>query len=478
MSCWEFLEFSQKLKPQSNALAGGILLLLASSLQLGWIMSNSIEKLPWTEGHSDFLVNIAAVAFYATAVGGLFVAAMTINRLTKLNIYFTSLIFGTAASGLLIPLPNNYYIVFLTRLMMGFAHGYTYLTVIIHASEIMHQKLRGMVVAAFQMCMISSIIVTSSMAATMVEESLEAFQYVGIIGLLYCILGIVFTFIFTRESPVQLMRDNKFDEALKLMIQVQNESDETWSIRNEFNELKKMVEEDEETSKNIFENGNARPLKLITLLKIAFVISFNYGLNFIRLKYTSIFITQEGYNLSGLTFLSVRIVVLIFTMFSIELNGRKVHFLISHAATAVLLIVFSITVFVQPVNFSFGYEIIQFLLEVAGGIGIGVISDVYSSEAFNTVKKARSICFVTSVEFVLHALIMFTTFKVKTSVTFDGIFLMASGVVLLAIIKIVYKSLPETAKMSIRQTRNEFLQRGEIVFGGSNKMPPQEIVYQ
>jgi hypothetical protein len=361
--------------------------------------------------------------------------------------------------------------------MVGFAHGYTYLTIIVHASEIMHQKLRGMIIAALQVCILSSMIVTSSFATTMVEESLEAFQYVGILGLVYCVMGIAFTFVFTRESPVKLMRENKFDEAMKIMIQVQNETSETWSIRNEFNELKKMVEEDEETTKNIFENGNARPLGLILLLKIASVISFNYGLNYIRLKYSSIFVTQEDYNFSPLTYLTVRIIVVSFTMFSIEFNGRKIHFLISHAATAVLLIAFSILVFVQPSNFTFGYETIQFLLEIAGGIGIGVVSDVYSSEAFNTVKKARSLCFVTAIEYVLHGVIIFTTYKVEASSTFDGIYVMASGVVVMAITYLLYKVLPETAKMSIRQTRNEFLQRGEIVFGGSNKMEPQSITF-
>lgn len=378
---------------------------------------------------------------------------------------------------MLIVLPNNYYIVLVTRIMIGFAHGYSYLTIIIHASEIMHQKLRGMIIAALQVCILSSMIVTSSFATTMVEESLDAFQYVGIIGLIYCVMGIAFTLIFTRESPVKLMREKKFDEAMKIMIQVRNETSETWSIRNEYNELKKMVEEDDETSKNIFENGNTRPLGLITLLKIAFVISFNYGLNYIRLKYTTSFITLEGYNFAPLTFLTVRILVLCFTMFSIEFNGRKIHFLISHAATAVLLIAFAVVVFVQPSNFTFGYETIQFLLEVAGGIGIGVVSDVYSSEAFNTVKKARSLCFVTSIEFILHGVIIFTTYKVEASSTFDGIYVLASGVVVMAITYLLNKTLPETAKMSIRQTRNEFLQRGEIVFGGSNKMEPQGITF-
>jgi hypothetical protein len=86
-SCWEWLAFSQKMKPQGNAMAGGVMLILVSGFQIGWIMDNRVDKLPWTEGHLDLLVNLAAVAFYASAVGGVYVGSMTINRLTKLNIY-------------------------------------------------------------------------------------------------------------------------------------------------------------------------------------------------------------------------------------------------------------------------------------------------------------------------------------------------------------------------------------------------------
>lgn len=89
-SCWEFFEFSQKMKPQGNAMSGGVMLMLVSGLQIGWIMDNRVDKLPWTEGHSDLLVNLAAVAFFAAAVGGVYVASMTVNRLTKTNIYVSS----------------------------------------------------------------------------------------------------------------------------------------------------------------------------------------------------------------------------------------------------------------------------------------------------------------------------------------------------------------------------------------------------
>lgn len=86
-SCWEFLEFSQKNKPQGNALSGGIMVLLISGFQIGWIFDSSFEKLPWTEGHSEVYISFAIIAFYVAAIVGIFAASSTVNRLTKKNIY-------------------------------------------------------------------------------------------------------------------------------------------------------------------------------------------------------------------------------------------------------------------------------------------------------------------------------------------------------------------------------------------------------
>ncbi|KAG5676225.1 hypothetical protein PVAND_006074 [Polypedilum vanderplanki] len=474
--CMEFIDFSQKNKPQGNALSGGIFILLVSGMQISWIFDIGIKKLSWAEGHSSMLIMISYMSFYIAGGIGLFAASATINRLTKKNIYFTSLIFVTTASGLLIFVGNNYYVVTISRSMIGFAHGYAYLTSIVHASEIMHQKLRGMIIAAFQICIMSSALLTSSLANTIVEETFESFQWLGVIGIIYSALGILFTFIFTRESPVSLMRQKKFDQAISIMIKVRNESDETWSIRNEYNELKTMVEEDEQTSSDILADGNVRPLILITLLKIAFVISFNYGLNTIRLYHTSFFITAEGHNLSALTFLTVRMLTMVVTIFSIEINGRRLHFIVSQFATAILICIFAVVVLSEPDNFKFGYEVINLLLEVAAGIGMGIIADVYSSEAFNTLKKPRSIFVSTTIEFVLHIVIIFTTFDISPGQrVYEGIFMMASGVSLMIITILLYRQLPETSKMSIRQTRSEFMRSGEIVFSGSNKMAPSSI---
>lgn len=108
---------------------------------------------------------------------------------------------------------------------------------------------------------------------------------------------------------------------------------------------------------------------------------------------------------------------------------------------------------------------------------MGILSDLYSAEAFNTMKKARSICFTSTIEFGLHIAIICATFNVSATTNYDAIFLIASGAIIFALTFVLHKELPETAKMSIRQTRNEFLKQGEIVFSGSNKTTPRGITF-
>lgn len=95
MGCWSYLEFTQKNKPQGNALAGGIMVLLITGMQIGWIFDNKVHKLPWSEGHDSLAVSFAFISFYASAIAGLYVASVTIHRLTKSNIYVSDMKAGS-----------------------------------------------------------------------------------------------------------------------------------------------------------------------------------------------------------------------------------------------------------------------------------------------------------------------------------------------------------------------------------------------
>lgn len=385
--------------------------------------------------------------------------------------------FAIVGSFMIIAMPKSLYLMLVARVLIGTSHGYAYLTVIVHASEIVTQKLRGLAVAALNFCSISSILVCGALTMSLDHQKhgLGAMQWIGILGAIYAVMGFIFVPIFTRESPVTLIRQKKFDQAVSLMIRLRCESTETWNIRNEYNELKAMVEEDEETSIRIFTDRNTRPLLMVLLLKVGSVLSFNFGVNMIRLNHATMFSSDEG-NFAVIVLMSVRMITGMIALFTVDTKGRRPHVLISYGGSSVLLIVMGIVIAFGSGEMSWWFGGLLMLYEIIGGFGIGMIGDVYLSEAFNTTKKPNSIFFTTTVEFVLHAALIGATLNSVSSTKFSWIFLIASGIALLAITVYLRQKLPETAKMSIRQTRNEFLKSGEIVFSGS-KMPAQNITF-
>lgn len=388
--------------------------------------------------------------------------------------------FAFFGSGCVIAMPKSLYLLMVARVLIGFAHGYAYLTVIVHGSEIMTQKLRGMIISALNFLTITSTMVVGTLTLSLSSEKhgFGSMQWIGIIGLIYSVMGILFTVLFTEESPVQLIRQKKYDQALALMVKVRNESTETFSIRNEYNELRTMVEEDEGSTRNICHDRNMRPVLLIALLKIGSVLSFNFGVNMVRLQYVNMFIDEEEKtNSAAMVFKILRMMTALVTMFVIDAKGRRPLFMISYVGTSICLMVMGIIVaFDNNAGDSWFMLIAQCATEIVGGFGIVAISDVYSSEAFSTMKKATSIAYTTGVEFLLHAVIIALTYNVIATTTFNWIFLVGSGVLVMAIAVFLHKKLPETAKMSIRQSRNEFLKSGEIVFSGS-KIPAQNITF-
>lgn len=87
MSISDWFEFTQKNKPQGNSLVGGILVLAVAGLQNGWIYNSQLHHFKWAENHSTFQIVSTYVGFYITAIAGLYMAMLIIDRLSKRDIY-------------------------------------------------------------------------------------------------------------------------------------------------------------------------------------------------------------------------------------------------------------------------------------------------------------------------------------------------------------------------------------------------------
>ncbi|XP_053670731.1 solute carrier family 2, facilitated glucose transporter member 5-like [Anopheles nili] len=479
MGCTEWVEMNQKNKPQSNAIATGILALLTTGMFLAGTLYNSkTESLKWTLEHSDSTVLLTRLLFHIASVVGALATWFLIQRYAKKQINFVLMSFVIIGSIVSIAAPNHLIAVAFARSLMGLAHGMAYLVVLIHGGEILVKELRGVIMAAVNFCIISGIMIGAIMSSVN-EASLEPHQFMGILGLCYMAMAFFLNLLVCYESPVFLMQRNLNAEAERSLMKLRNESTATWDIRNELTEIKAMLSEDASTTGSIFRDGNLRPLVLVGLGKIASVLSFNCAVNSVKLNVIDevLSIKDADVSLSVTILTSIRLVVGMFGMFTVDLYGRRALQLVSTVSTGLVLSAMGIAYLAtDSITPEVGMGVLL-ASEVGASIGLTFVPDVLCSEAFNTKKKALTITVLHVLENALHVIIYSIIFQWDywTTQEYYGGTLLVAGAPLLAIAFMLYRKLPETSKMSIRQARIEFYKREGIVFGGSKNSV--EVLY-
>lgn len=90
----EWIDFVQKNKPQTNALAAGVMLMVYGGSQIGFgIFNNHIEVQPWAGGYEDTgTIFWTIVSFFIALLPGLIFGSISHNQFSKLQIYVSKLI--------------------------------------------------------------------------------------------------------------------------------------------------------------------------------------------------------------------------------------------------------------------------------------------------------------------------------------------------------------------------------------------------
>uniref|UniRef100_A0A6E8W3U5 MFS domain-containing protein n=1 Tax=Anopheles coluzzii TaxID=1518534 RepID=A0A6E8W3U5_ANOCL len=481
MGCTEWVELNQKNKPQSNAIATGVFTLLATGMyHAATLYDPGYRNEEWAYSRSDTAVLVTLMLFHIAAIVGSLAGWILIERYAKKQINFVTMSFVIVGCTVSIAVPHSLIAVAFARSLMGVAHGLAYLLVLVHGGEIVIKELRGVIMAAINFCVISGALI-GGIVNPVDLESLTAHQFLGIIGLTYMLLAFFLNLMLCYESPVFLLQRNHDAEALRSMLKLRNESTESWEIRNEMTEFKTMLSEDATTSRSIFMDGNLRPLALVALGKVASVLSFNYAVNTVKANVIdevldSSSTTSTEIRLSIVILMSIRMVVGMGAMFAVDVLGRRALQLVSICSTGLVLVAMGI-VYLATDSITPDIGMALFVAcEVGASLGLTFIPDVLCSEAFNTKKKALSIAVVQVLEQILH-LIVFGVVYWWNFAVYDryGVTLLVAGLPMLGIGYVLYRKLPETSKMSIRQARIEFYKREGIVFGGSKNSV--EVLY-
>lgn len=93
------------------------------------------------------------------------------------------------------------------------------------------------------------------------------------------------------------------------------------------------------------------------------------------------------------------------------------------------------------------------ILQTVCGCGVGVSSDVYTSEAFDTKKKPMNTILLVVIDCLLHSLTVLTTFNVKLPRAVQIMITGGSGFGLIAIAFNMLIFLPDTSRLKLREAK-------------------------
>lgn len=356
---------------------------------------------------------------------------------------------------IMISSPGNYFALFFARLTAGVAHGIAYVTVVKHFGEICDNGLRGRIGTSLHLFMLKGGIISGSALMHFFSTGgrMDPNRFLGICSLSLSVIAILMTLTFYKESILTLVEEGRHEEAIETLMILRGKKEETPEIISSIEEFEAMIAEDKDKGSGIFQDGNARPLIVVTLLRIAFVLTFNYSLKHIHLSMIHTSSPEFDYTfvLNIVHTLSTFVV-----MFTID-NGRRKHFFLSATGTALIFIAFGAFRTTSFANDSYLVFTMLVALQLFAAIALGPTAHIYSTEAFSVSKKASSIAFTSILEYFTQILLIILVVKQGSSKHFDAILLLSSGIVLSAIKGYLIFNLPETKNLSIRETKNKFM---------------------
>jgi hypothetical protein len=286
------------------------------------------------------------------------------------------------------------------------------------------------------------------------DDSEDLIIWIGILSLIFSVTAFILTLLLTKDSPVSLLYDGYEDEALTTMIRLRIESIDMNAPKNEFESLKSMVAEDKIGDGNVLKDGNKNPFAIVILMKICIALAYNYPVNLLLLNLQTAFYTDYS-NCVLVAAFGIKFIAVIITVFAIDTYGRRIHFLVSSGGAGLFLALSGVFLFINfnPILKAFTLMIFELL----SGFGLGIATDVYSSEAFNVLTKPKSIAYSTMIELTIHILLAVISLFIRFTAVTGLIFCLLCGICMILITTYLHFKLPETAKLSLRDAKNEFL---------------------
>lgn len=344
----------------------------------------------------------------------------------------------------------------MTLLLSGFCYGFIYITYLTQIGDNISKTVRGYVLTVLPIMTTVAMLVVVGFAEFL-SNQYEYFRYVYNSFVLIIVLCAGFiTLSNTKEPLSRLLKMNYENKALDTLIELRNETQETWTIRTELDEKKLMVGEDfaeyDVTCgfQTIFFNGNLNPLYMVCILKVMNVLSSNLVLFFTSVQ----IISKDVAFAVKIGLITTKIVVMFIPKFSIDRIGRRWLLLVGGLGCSICMMLFAANISnLITIRHDVIIAVIIFI-HVFAALGIEPVQHVYAAEAFSLDQRNASIAFATCIEYIEHiGIILLWTHEEDLQ---RDIFFYASSATLFLLTILMFFKLPETKSKTIRQCRTEF----------------------
>lgn len=340
--------------------------------------------------------------------------------------------------------------------MAGLGHSFAFITGIVHASENCVKDCRNMIIISFPLYMLFGALKGCILVSSHYIDNTGPFnanQLMGLIMTIGSLVAILSAPCFTYESVVEMIQHGEYADAKFTMQRLRFDSVETPEIQDDFDELKTMIDEDATLSKSIFTNGNLRPLLMMILVRVAAVCATNYAMYMSTIQILSPILDEKT---SPWVALIPRILG---GIMSIKLTTTvQPKYLLGHSASqaGLMALMFTLGSCWSP---SLTMQVAALGLGFFIGTGLLFVPDVMLVEAFPTPKKVGSIATVMSIEYVLHIVIIATTFH-RSVVDYYLLAFYIFQIFLFVVSVAFYLYLPNTRLLTLREARIAFKMSG------------------
>ncbi|XP_058831830.1 uncharacterized protein LOC131690249 [Topomyia yanbarensis] len=446
---------------QLGCISSGVLLLFCGGIHIGWsIFHLYMAGNKWAVGITIDEYRFAILSFF-TGVGFILLI-LTFSKEwlpTSAWLMISSLFF--LINGIFFTaMPTDYPATVATRIIAGFGHGIAHLVMSIYIGEIASKQYRGKMIAILTASITSGVAVFSiiSMVTTnpvyIIEPAMHPNRALGIIILPLSCGACVLAFFLTVDSPIYTLAVRQDETtAAKDLRTLRNQTIETASTTDEFNDMKLLVAESSMLTKMFVTEGNFKPFQLVLTLKLANLLFFNYSMNLAKMAYMSAMftLTVTTHNWAPPILMLSKMVATFVTIFIIDVLPRRFQYAISSTFTGAFMLAFGIVLATHDILQPWVAPFLYITAEVFNAMGMLPVSEILLSEAFPPKKKVFSVANILICEYVGHMVVYIIYFNVPSEPQNTYIKTIVFGSVILLKCLIAVLVIPDTRNTTPRE---------------------------